>query len=400
MKLPAVAIAAAFAGGILLGLRLALHNAYGLRILVLLMFAAAAVAWIASAVFLRYDSLWRAGIASLLLWVALGSTGGLIAKQPLPGNHILQRLAADQIPVKVPLRWHGTLREEPALLPWGYVFTLDLSGVDVADAQLPLVGGMRVGFTPKEGEAALPAVHAGDEVAVVTQSRLPLVYRDAGAFDRREFLARENIHLIATLRASSLLEKTGTAAPTLHIRLAKLRGRLRQHLDEMFPQSPEVAGILKSMLLGDRSFLDRPDSVDYQKTGVYHVLVIAGLHVGAVSFFLFWLTRKLRLPAWLAAICILGALFSYIMVVEQRPPVLRAGLMAGILVLSTLFFRRLELLELRCDRCPCTPSRRSKGIAGYQFPVVVSRDRLHRGDRASVDGIAHGTSFARIAGLA
>ncbi len=140
------------------------------------------------------------------------------------------------------------------MMSWGYVFTLDLSGVDLADSQLPLVGGMRVSFTPKEGEAALPAIHAGDEVAVVTQAPLSLVYRDAGAFNRRDFLARQDIHLVATLRASSLLEKTGTAAPTLHIRLAKLRGRLRQHLDEMFPQSPEVAGILKSMLLGDRSF--------------------------------------------------------------------------------------------------------------------------------------------------
>jgi competence protein ComEC len=208
----------------------------------------------------------------------------------------LQRLAADEIPLKVPLRWYGPLREEPALMPWGYVFTLDLSGVEVADPHVPLVGGMRIGFTPTEGQPALPAIHAGDEVMVVTQARLPLVYRDAGAFDRREFLARQNILLTATLRASSLLDKTGTGDPTLHIRLAKLRGRLRQNLDGMFPQAPEVAGILKSMLLRDRSFLDRAESVDYQKTGVFHVLVIAGLHVGALALFLFWLTRKFRLP--------------------------------------------------------------------------------------------------------
>jgi len=189
MKLPAVAIAAAFAGGILLGLDVSLHRADSLRVAVLVMLAVAVGAWLVSALFLRHDSLWPAGIASLLLWVALGSAAGLIARKPLPRNHILQRLAANEIPLRVPLRWHGTLREEPALMPWGYVFTLDLSGVDVADPQLPLVGGMRVGFTPKEGEPALPAIHAGDEVAIVTQARLPLVYRDAGAFDRREFLA-------------------------------------------------------------------------------------------------------------------------------------------------------------------------------------------------------------------
>jgi Domain of unknown function (DUF4131)/Competence protein len=286
MKLPAVVIAAAFAGGILLGLHPSVHLQDSLRVLVLVMLPAAAVAWVVSAVALHYNSLCLAGIASLLVWVVLGSASGLIARQPLPRNHILKRLAADEIPLNVPLRWHGTLREEPALMPWGYVFALDLSGVDVADSQLPLVGGMRVGFTPKKGEADLPTVHAGDQVTVVTQARLPLVYRDAGAFDRREFLARQNIHLVATLRASFLLEKTGAAAPSLHVWLAKLRGRLRQRLDVMFPQAPEVAGILKSMLLGDHSFLDRAESVDYQKTGVFHVLVIAGLHVGALAFFL------------------------------------------------------------------------------------------------------------------
>jgi|HubBroStandDraft_6_1064221.scaffolds.fasta_scaffold1511616_1 hypothetical protein len=57
MKLPAVGIAAALAGGILLGLYLSLHKADSLRVAVLFMLAVAVVAWVVSAVFLRYDSL-------------------------------------------------------------------------------------------------------------------------------------------------------------------------------------------------------------------------------------------------------------------------------------------------------------------------------------------------------
>src|SRR5208337_3219345 len=97
--------------------------------------------------------------------------------------------------------------------------------------------------------------------------------------------------------------------------------------------------------LGDRAFIDRTESLDFQKTGVFHVLVVAGLHVGALAFFLFWLTRRLRLPHSLATLVILLALFAYIAIVEQRPPVLRAGLMTGIVVLGTFFYRRLELLN-------------------------------------------------------
>jgi competence protein ComEC len=85
--------------------------------------------------------------------------------------------------------------------------------------------------------------------------------------------------------------------------------------------------------------------VDFQKTGVFHVLVVAGLHVGALAVFLFWLGRALRLtPFWIALI-ILTALFAYVAVVEQRPPVIRAALMTAIVVIGGLFFRRLDLLN-------------------------------------------------------
>jgi hypothetical protein len=52
---------------------------------------------------------------------------------------------------------------------------------------------------------------------------LPLVFRDAGAFDRREYLAGQNIHLLATLRASSLLERISESPATMKTRLARLR---------------------------------------------------------------------------------------------------------------------------------------------------------------------------------
>jgi competence protein ComEC len=216
------------------------------------------------------------------------------AEQPLPAEHVLTRFAAQEIPQKTPLRWHGMLRDEPSRLPWGYGLDLELSGVETADGYVPVRGGMRLSFTPREEDGALPELHAGDEVSALTEARLPLVYRDPGAFDRREFLARQNIHVLATLRATTLIEKTGRAGTTIPFVLARARSHLRDRLDGLFPKSPETAAILRAMLLGDRSFVDRAESADYQKTGVFHVLVVAGLHVGALATFLFWVARRLH----------------------------------------------------------------------------------------------------------
>jgi competence protein ComEC len=263
--------------------------------------------------------------------------GGVLTRHPLPPEHVLSRISAKELTLRTPLRWRGTLRDEPARLPWGYNFELSLNGVDTADGLVSLAGGMRVGFTPKDGDPALPEVHAGDEVSILAEGRLPMAYKDPGAFDRREFLARQGIHLEATLRATVLLEKTATARPSVHAWVARLRRHLRERLDEMFSNSPQTAAILRAMLLGDRSFVDRPESADFQKTGTFHVLVVAGLHVGALAVFLFWASRKMRLPQAAQTIFILMALSGYIVVVEERAPVLRAGSMAAIVVLGSFF---------------------------------------------------------------
>jgi competence protein ComEC len=127
--------------------------------------------------------------------------------------------------------------------------------------------------------------------------------------------------------------------------LARVRHRLCDKVDELFGGSGDVAGVLRAMLLGDRSFVDRNESTDFQKTGVFHVLVVAGLHVGALAAVLFWAGRKLRFsPVWTIRFT-LTLLAAYVAVVEQRPPVLRAALMAALVVAGGFFYRRLDLLN-------------------------------------------------------
>lgn len=296
MRLPAGALAASFAGGILLGLRqgVARHATSSNFLAVLRVTLPACLR--AAALLMCHKKLWAAASCSLAAWVVLGVFAARISEQPLPPEHVLSRVVAGQISGKVPLGYVGRLRDEVLRLPWGYGLEMDLERVEMAAGALALRGGMRVGFTPREGEPGLPEIHVGDEIAVLTAARLPLVYKDACAFDRREFLAQQNIHIQATFRASTLLSRIPTPAASLETRVARWRGKLRDELDALFPASPDVAGILRAMLLGDRAFIDRTESLDFQKTGVFHVLVVAGLHVGALAFFLFWLTRRLRLP--------------------------------------------------------------------------------------------------------
>jgi competence protein ComEC len=277
--------------------------------------------------------------------VLLGFLAACVAEQPLPTNHVTSFIQQGRLSLQSPLRWHGRLRDEPTKLPWGYGIEIDLTAVEFQGAPLPTQGGLRLSFTPHPEETPLPELHAGDEVSVLTEARLPQVFRDEGVFDRRTYLAQQRIDLVATLRAPELIERVAISPGTLSTRLARVRRRLREEIDSLCSGSPQTAALLRAMLLGDRSFVDRAESADFQKAGAFHVLVVAGLHVGAIAGVLFWAGKRLRLSRSLTLLLTLMLLFSYVAIVEERPPVLRAAVMTSIVLLGGFFFRRLELLN-------------------------------------------------------
>ena len=112
-------------------------------------------------------------------------------------------------------------------------------------------------------------------------------------------------------------------------RLARARGRLLQTLDQMLAGEPERIAVARAMLLGDKSFIERDRAEAYQKTGVYHVLVLAGLHVAALAALLYWIARRLRFSMPWTVLFTLAGLVAFAAIVEDRPPILRATLMAG-----------------------------------------------------------------------
>ncbi|HXN50854.1 MAG TPA: DNA internalization-related competence protein ComEC/Rec2 [Candidatus Acidoferrum sp.] len=345
MKLPAVAIAAAFACGVALGLwppvvRLATsHFWLGVG------FFAAAFLVVVGVLLLNRMRVGEAAVISGASWMLLGVLGAWISERPLPSTHVVNLIENGRIDLRTPLRWHGTLRDEPTKLPWGYGLEVELAGVEYENTQLTALGGLRLSFSARPDDPPLAALHAGDDVTVLAQARRPQVFRDEGVFDRRAYLATQGIDLVATLRSPELIHRLSAAPWSAGTMLARTRHELREEVDKLFDGRPEVAAVLRAMLLGDRSFVERDEAVDFQKTGVFHVLVVAGLHVGALAFFLYWLGRKLRLSRVATMVFTLTLLLAYVAVIEQRPPVLRAALMTAIVVLGSFFYRRLDVLN-------------------------------------------------------
>ncbi|HEY6385016.1 MAG TPA: DUF4131 domain-containing protein [Candidatus Acidoferrum sp.] len=168
-----------------------------------------------SGIFLtRSGHLFPVATVSVLSWIILGALGTGIANQPWPADYVLSLVEAGRLELKTPQRWHGRLRDEPARLPRGVGYEIELMGVEYEAALIPARGGLRVSFSESPEQAAAPDVHVGDEVVVATQAKQLQVFRNDGAFDRGGYLAAQNVDLVATLRAPELMERTATSRIT------------------------------------------------------------------------------------------------------------------------------------------------------------------------------------------
>jgi competence protein ComEC len=338
MRLPALWIALAFAVGILAALR----EPFSPGILVIASLATIALSAVAA--YRRW--LIAAWLLTFAAWLTLGGLAANLQRAAVPLDHVTRLSAAGRLDESDALRWRGRLREDPVRLPWGYRYEVDLEQVEVAGQAIRISGGLRANLYDKPHTTAAPKdLHAGDRVELLMRARPPRNFRDPGAPDIRGALARQNIDLIGSLRSPELIRLIDRPRPTLLQRCARLRGDLLQRLDGLFASNPQRAAVLRAMLLGDRSFLESNVVTDFQKTSAYHVLVVAGLHVGALLVFVLWFCRRARLPFGATTFIALAALASYVLIVEDRPPIFRAAAMASLYLLARPLFRRIDLLN-------------------------------------------------------
>ncbi|HKV28124.1 MAG TPA: DNA internalization-related competence protein ComEC/Rec2 [Candidatus Acidoferrales bacterium] len=337
MRLPALWLAVAFAGGIAAGqFPVAYPNVW---------ITVAAISILAGLLLALWKKIAAAAVFALAAWFALGGLAMQMERRDVAFDDVARIIESGKIDTSQSLRWRGILREDPERLPWGVRYTLDLASVEVGGQTVPLHGGLRLSYYLSHGDATLPEFRAGDRIEALCRAHIPQNYQDPGAFDERGFLQRQNIELLGTLRSAELIETVGPANLSIARRFARARGDLLARLDHLYAGQPERIAALRAMLLGDRNFLNSDLAETFQKTAAFHVLVVAGLHVGALAVFVFWLCRLLRLPLGATTVVTLVVLAGYLGVVQDRPPILRAALMTAIFLFARLMFRRVALVN-------------------------------------------------------
>jgi competence protein ComEC len=184
----------------------------------------------------------------------------------------------------------------------------------------------------------------GERIRTLAYLRQPHVYQNPGTFDYRRWMEDiEDTYWTGTVKNPMLVERLG-GPPRLSLAacLAHARRRLLDGIDDLYPPwsaQGRYGAVLKAVLWGDRTSLDSDTIEDFRKTGLYHLLVIAGLHVGLLTMLWGFLLRRLSWSSTVRSLVLLALLAGYALLVEQRAPTLRATLMIALYLVARIIDR-------------------------------------------------------------
>jgi len=284
--------------------------------------------------------------------LAAGAATAWLFELRFPPNHV-QHLRELGVDLSGPVQLEGFLVSAPRHTPYGVQFDMEVRRLESRRRSYPLCGKVRLrveGSESSEATAASPHLDYGDFIRAVARLRKPRIYRNPGSFNFRRWMENfENVYWVGTIKSPLLIEKLASRQGwNITAFTTNIRQRLVGSIDGLYPPWSAEArngAVLKAALLGDRSSLDSDTIESFRKTGLYHLLVVAGLHVGLLAALAWFLLRLSPLGnSWRLALLLLF-LACYALIVEQRAPTLRAVLMISAGLLAKFFYRRPATLN-------------------------------------------------------
>jgi len=247
-----------------------------------------------------------------------------------------------------PLSVVGVVADAPERADSTLRFTLAVDSVRGGPSILRVEGRIRVTLRPSPWERTtpFPPVYQGDRLQLRGDVRPAPPQRNPGGFDYAAYLSRRGIcctMYVGDGEAVSVRSRTRGIGRAL---VVDTRRHIRTQIARYVPTADGRA-VLRALLLGDRSGIGDRQRERFAVTGLMHLLAVSGLHVFLVGMVLYVLLRPVLMRfrlGWRAVelgraaftVLILGL---YAVLTGGRPSVVRAVIMSGLFIGSTLFQR-------------------------------------------------------------
>ena len=202
---------------------------------------------------------------------------------------------------------------------------------------------------PAQTIAEFPQLAYGDRVRLFAKLRLPRNFRNPGAFDYEAYLRSLGISVLTSVPVEQIKLLPGKSGRALGFWRSRIRRSILEHMSGSASRpglwGRDDAALFAAMVIGDDSQLQRGVREEFQKTGVYHLLVVSGMNVALLAFALFWLARRLRVPDWAATLLTISLSVFYAYIAGMGVPIQRAVIMLAMFLLARLLYRNRSPLN-------------------------------------------------------
>ncbi len=165
--------------------------------------------------------------------------------------------------------------------------------------------------------------------------------RNPGEFDYRKFLLSKGITgIITSYDSASVLILSYD-----YFVFSNIVFQVRKQIDELIHKlhNNQTAGLLRGLLLADRTEIDYETKQNFVNSGVIHILAVSGLHVGYIL--LFFLVVFGRFNIYTRSFLTILGLVCFMIITGIPASVFRATLMSVILIIAFLSGRSTNLLN-------------------------------------------------------
>ena len=186
-------------------------------------------------------------------------------------------------------------------------------------------------------------IEYGKAITVSGRLNIPTGKTNPGGFDFRNYLNQSKISATVFATEKNITLKDEYKGNFVVKYSLALRDRIIDVINKSLPSSQ--ASLLNAILLGYKSGLEEDVEAMFRGAGLAHIIVVSGMHVGYILLGFVVFFRKLGVKRTYANIATLIALWGYAAITGFGPSVMRAVIMASVVLLGEIIKREGDILN-------------------------------------------------------
>lgn len=161
------------------------------------------------------------------------------------------------------------------------------------------------------------------------------------SFDTKEYYKQDEIYVIAFLKEQISVQRQVNKPIMCGIK--KLNKMLCERVDTHL--TGDEAGLVKAMLLGERSGISKLTMRSFSHSGMVHIISISGLHIAILAAIFLWLLKRMKINYIVCRIVTIIMVWIFVALTNFNVSTVRAGVMLTILLCGNIFGRPANSLN-------------------------------------------------------